>query len=94
MTIYRGGVEDVAIVDEIVVELNPGGPTVWRARVDSLKLVVQGDSPAQAEAAALAAVIKAGARVSDDVIVRVRFGTRAARLAAGWVPPRARSARR
>jgi hypothetical protein len=84
----------VSDVDEIVVELNLGGPTVWRARVDSLNLVVQGDSPVKAEAAAIAAVIAAGANVSDNVVVRVRFGTRAERLAAGWVPPVARASPR
>jgi hypothetical protein len=87
-----GGI--VSDVDDIVVELNPGGATVWRARVDSLNLVVHGDSPAKAEAAAIAAVIAAGANVSDNVVVRVRFGTRAERLAAGWVPPVARASAR
>lgn len=77
-------------VKEIIVELNPGGATVWRARVDSMDLVVGGDTPAKAEAAALAVLIEVGAHVSDNVVVRVRFGTRAARLAAGWVPPLAR----
>jgi hypothetical protein len=73
-------------VDEIVVELNPGGAAVWRARVDRLHVVVTGNSPAEARAAALAAVIEAGAQLSDDLIVRLRFGTRAQRVAAGWVP--------
>jgi hypothetical protein len=76
-------------VEEILVELNPGGTTVWRARVDALNVVVEGDSVAAAEAAALAAVSEAGGHLSDDLLVRVRFGTRVQRLAAGWVPPAA-----
>jgi hypothetical protein len=73
-------------VQEIVVELNPGGRSVWRARVAALNLVAVGNSVIEAESAALQAVAEAGAEVSDDVLVRVRFGTRAQRLAAGWVP--------
>jgi hypothetical protein len=74
-------------VDEILVELNPSGRTVWRARIDALDMVVEGSSVAAAEAAALEAVIAAGGQLSDELRVRVRFGTRAQRLAAGWVPP-------
>jgi hypothetical protein len=77
-------------VGEIVVELNPAGGTIWRACVDPLNLTVEADSVAAAEAAALAAVVEAGAQVSDDIRVRVRFGTRAQRLAAGWRPPTTR----
>jgi hypothetical protein len=73
-------------VAEIVVELNPSGATVWRARVDALNLVVEGKSPAEAKAAAVHAVMAAGGHLSDDLIVRMRFGTRSERLAAGWVP--------
>jgi hypothetical protein len=78
---------DGGTVGEVVVELNPGGASVWRARVDALNLVVDGDTVVAAEAAALAAVIEAGGQIADDLVVRVRFGTRAERLAAGWVPP-------
>jgi hypothetical protein len=78
---------DGETVGEVVVELNPSGTSVWRARVDALNLVVDGDTVAAAEAAALAAVIEAGGQLADDLVVRVRFGTRAQRLAAGWVPP-------
>jgi hypothetical protein len=81
---------NVRSVGEIVVELNPAGGTIWRARVDPLNLTVEADSVAAAEAAALAAVVEAGAQVSDDIRVRVRFGTRAQRLAAGWRPPTTR----
>jgi hypothetical protein len=80
----------VRSVGEIVVELNPAGRTIWRARVDQLNVTVEADSVAAAEAAALAAVVEAGAQVSDDIRVRVRFGTRAQRLAAGWIPPTTR----
>jgi hypothetical protein len=80
----------VRSVGEIVVELNPAGRTIWRARVDPLNVTVEADSVAAAEAAALAAVVEAGAQLSDDLRVRVRFGTRAQRLAAGWIPPTAR----
>jgi hypothetical protein len=84
---YGWGMGDRGTVGEVVVELNPSGTSVWRARVDALNLVVDGDTVAAAEAAALAAVIEAGGQLADDLVVRVRFGTRAERLAAGWVPP-------
>jgi hypothetical protein len=77
---------DEGTVSEVVVELNPNGTSVWRARVDALHLVANGDTVAAAEAAAVAAVIEAGRQLSKDLIVRVRFGTRAQRSAAGWVP--------
>jgi hypothetical protein len=86
---YGWGMGDGGTVGEVVVELNPTGTSVWRARVDALNLVVDGDTVAAAEAAALAAVIEAGGQLADDLVVRVRFGTRAERLAAGWVPPSA-----
>jgi hypothetical protein len=73
-------------VREIVVELNPQRTTVWRARVDALEVVVVGDTIIDAEARAIAAVVETGAQIADDVLVRVRFGTRAQRLAAGWTP--------
>jgi hypothetical protein len=78
---------DEGKVGEVVVELNPNGKSVWRARVDALHLVVDGDTVAAAEAAAVAAVIEVGRQLSEDLIVRVRFGTREQRLVAGWVPP-------
>jgi hypothetical protein len=84
---YGWGMGDRGTVGDVVVELNPTGTSVWRARVDALSLVVDGDTVAAAEAAALAAVIEAGGQLADDLVVRVRFGTRAERLAAGWVPP-------
>ncbi|HEY7927238.1 MAG: hypothetical protein ACHQ06_04110 [Candidatus Dormibacteria bacterium] len=77
---------DGGTVGEVVVEVNPSGASIWRARVDALNLVVGGDTVAAAEAAALAAVIEAGGQLADDLVVRVRFGTRSERLAAGWVP--------
>jgi hypothetical protein len=84
---YGSDMSGKRTVGEVVVELNPGGESVWRARVDALNLVVEGDTVAAAEAAALAAVIEASGQLADDMVVRVRFGTRAQRLAAGWVPP-------
>lgn len=84
---YGSGMGGRRTVREVVVELDAGGTSVWRARVDALNLVVVGDTVAAAEAAALAAVIRAGGQLADDLVVRVRFGTRAQRLAAGWVPP-------
>jgi hypothetical protein len=85
--VYGWDMGDEGTVDEIVVELNPRGRSVWRARVDALNLVVEGDTVAAAEAAVLAALCEAGGQLADDTVVRVRFGTRAQRLAAGWVPP-------
>jgi hypothetical protein len=79
---------EVPVIGEVLVELNPDGPTVWRARVEPLNLVVEGDTILEAENAALAAIAEARGQVSDDLRVRVRFGTRAERMAAGWVPPR------
>lgn len=73
-------------VREILVELNPDRTSIWRARVDELNLVVAGGTVAAAEAAAITAVMGAGAQLADDLLMRVRYGTRAQRLAAGWVP--------
>ena len=73
------------LVDEIVVELNtsPGGQS-WRASIRPLDIVVEGATPAEAEAAALLALIEHDGRVADDLRVRVRYGTRTERAAAGW----------
>jgi hypothetical protein len=75
------------LISEVLVELNPAGSSVWRARVDPLMVVVEGDTIVEAEAAALAAIVEAGSEVAGNLMVRVRFGTRAQRVAAGWVPP-------
>jgi hypothetical protein len=72
------------LASEIIVELNRDGTSLWRARVLPLDLVVQGNSPTEAEPAALAALVEAGVRVSDDLRVRVRYGTRTERESAGW----------
>jgi hypothetical protein len=85
--VYGRGMGDTGTAEEIVIELNPGGRSVWRARVDALNLVVEGDTVAAAEAAVLAALREAVGQLAEDMVVRVRFGTRAQRLAAGWVPP-------
>jgi len=73
------------LVEEIVVELNVApGRQPWRAFILPMEVVVEGATPAEAEAAALRAIIDRGGRVSDDLRVRVRYGTRTERAAAGW----------
>ena len=67
----------------MVVELNPGGRLPWRAWVPALNLSVQGRTPLEAEARALQLAREHGAVLSDSVRVRIRYGTRAERTAAG-----------